>query len=148
MKIYMDVCCLSRPFDDQSQDKIRFETEAIICILKRCDASGDWKLIGSDIISLEISNNKDPVKKQKVSLLHYGVAEKIKYNAVIKQRAVEFRSFNVKLMDSLHLAVAEYASVDVFLTTDERLVKAAARTDIKVRVENPLKFYMEVLKNE
>ena len=30
MKVYMDVCCLNRPFDNQSQDKVRFETEAII----------------------------------------------------------------------------------------------------------------------
>lgn len=25
MRIYMDACCLNRPFDDQTQDKVRIE---------------------------------------------------------------------------------------------------------------------------
>jgi hypothetical protein len=27
--IYFDVCCLNRPFDDQTQEPIRLETDAI-----------------------------------------------------------------------------------------------------------------------
>ena len=69
-------------------------------------------------------------------------------NDAIKSRAAEFRKYNVKLFDSLHLAAAENANVDVFLSTDARLIKAAARTDIKIRVDNPLNYYTEVLANE
>jgi len=29
LKIYLDNCCYNRPFDEQSQDLIRLETEAI-----------------------------------------------------------------------------------------------------------------------
>ena len=29
-KIYMDVYCFNRPFDDQTQDRIRLEAEAIL----------------------------------------------------------------------------------------------------------------------
>ena len=148
MKIYMDVCCLNRPFDNQSQDKVRFETEAIITMLKRCGADKDWKLVGSDIISLEISKNKDHIKKQKSLLLHNAASERIIYNEEIKSRAADFRKANVKLFDSLHLAAAEYANVDVLLTTDTQFIKAAARTDAKIRIENPLNYYMEVLEGE
>jgi len=144
----MDVCCLNRPFDDQSQDKIRFETEAIIAMLKRCDAGESWELAGSDIIILEISKTKDPVRKQKALLLHQSSSERIKYNAAIRSRAADFRNFNVKLFDSLHLAAAEYANVHVLLTTDDQFMKAAGRTDAKIRVENPLNYYVEVLKGE
>lgn len=147
MKVYLDVCCLNRLFDDQLQDKVRLETEAIVSILKHC-ANGEWILVGSDIISLEISKNTDAVKRQKVLLLHDGAALKTKYNANIKSRAEQFRGWGAKLFDSLHLASAEYASVDVFLTTDARLIKTAARSDIKIRVENPLNYYMEVLNRE
>jgi len=35
MKIYLDACCLNRPFDDQSQARIRVESEIIIFILSR-----------------------------------------------------------------------------------------------------------------
>ena len=83
MKVYLDVCCLNRLFDDQTQDKIRLETEAIIGILKRC-VDSNWVLIGSDIIGLEISKNPDIVKKQKVLQLHDGSALRIKYNPTIK----------------------------------------------------------------
>jgi hypothetical protein len=148
MKVYMDVCCLNRLFDDQSQDKVRLETEAIVSVLKRCSTDADWKLIGSNIIKLEISKNPDPVKKKKVQLLQEGITEKVDYNTVIRERAKGFRLHNVKLFDSLHMAAAEYAEVDVFLTTDNQLIRAAARTDIRIRVVNPLTYYLEVLNND
>ena len=31
--VYLDVCCLNRPFDDQTQDRIRLESEAVLLIL-------------------------------------------------------------------------------------------------------------------
>jgi len=144
----MDVCCLNRPFDDQTQEKVRLETEAIVSILKRCSDNEDWTLVGSDIITLEALKNNDIVKRQKVLSMHSGASEKIKYTDAMKSRAVEFRKSNLKLFDSLHLAAAENANVDVFLSTDNRLIKAAARTDIRIRVENPLTYYMEVLTDE
>lgn len=58
MKIYLDVCCLNRPFDDQSEDRIRLESEAIITILSHCH-SKEWELIGSEIIEFEISKTPD-----------------------------------------------------------------------------------------
>ena len=148
LKVYMDVCCLNRPFDDQSQDKVRFETEAVISILRRCSDDVRWELIGSDIIILESSKNQDLNKRQKVMLLHGSVSLKVKYNSIIKARAAEFRKHNVKLFDSLHLASAEYVEADIFLTTDAQLIKASARTDVKIRINNPLDFYMEVLRDE
>lgn len=33
MVIYLDVCCLKRPFDDQAQPRIRIETEAVLGLL-------------------------------------------------------------------------------------------------------------------
>ncbi len=40
----MDVCCLNRPFDDQTQDRIRIESDAILAILSKC-VTGEWKLL-------------------------------------------------------------------------------------------------------
>ena len=64
MKIYMDVCCLCRPFDDHQNRKIRLEAEAILTILDRC--SSDWELVGSVVLDSEISRMADPDKRQKV----------------------------------------------------------------------------------
>ena len=144
----MDVCCLNRPFDDQSQDKIRVETEAVISLLKRCNTKDEWYLVGSDIITIEASNNSDIVKKQKVLLLHDMANEKVIFNDIIKIRSDDFIKHNVKAFDSLHLATAEYAKVDVLLTTDGNFIKAANRTDSNIRVVNPLTYSLEVLDNE
>jgi len=147
MRVYLDVCCFNRPFDDQSQDKVRLETEAVISILKRCEYK-EWELIGSDIIKLEIIKNQDHAKKQKVLLLYEEFTEEIKYNVLIKTRATQLRKLGASLFDSLHLASSEYANVDIFLTTDTRLLKVTARLDMKIRIDNPVNYYMEVLNRE
>ena len=33
MKLYLDTCCYNRPFDDQTQERIHLESEAILTIL-------------------------------------------------------------------------------------------------------------------
>ena len=40
--IYLDVCCLNRPFDDWQQDRIRLEGQTILDIFNRF-YSGEWK---------------------------------------------------------------------------------------------------------
>ncbi|MEK6284516.1 MAG: hypothetical protein AABO57_02105 [Acidobacteriota bacterium] len=49
--------------------------------------------------------------------------------------------------DALHLACAESGDADVFLTTDDKLMKRAARvsTKLDVRVANPLQWAQENL---
>ncbi|MFH0904866.1 MAG: PIN domain-containing protein, partial [Methanobacteriota archaeon] len=63
----MDVCCLNRPFDDQSHDRIRIESEAVLAILNRCQQ--DWKLAGSEAIDYEISKIPDDERKTGVKIL-------------------------------------------------------------------------------
>jgi hypothetical protein len=33
MVVYLDICCLKRPFDDQAQARVRLETEAVLGLL-------------------------------------------------------------------------------------------------------------------
>ena len=87
----------------------------------------------------------DESKKQKIQLLNELAGSKINVNNAVKARAAQFRESNIKLFDSLHLASAEYANVDVLLTTDAKFLKAATHTDAQVRVANPLTFFMEVI---
>ena len=51
------------------------------------------------------------------------------------------------LMDAMHLSCAEAAAVDVFLSTDDKLVRLALRSleRLKVRVENPVSWLREVV---
>jgi len=65
---YLDACCLNRPFDDQTQDRIRIEAESVIIQLK-ISLTGKIKLIGSDVLKHEISKTPDPVRKSQLSSL-------------------------------------------------------------------------------
>jgi len=49
--VYLDVCCLNRPYDDQAQPRIHLEAEAVLIILARCRA-GDWTRMSSDVVDL------------------------------------------------------------------------------------------------
>ena len=37
MRIYLDCCCLHRPFDDRRQERVRIEAEAVEAILLRIE---------------------------------------------------------------------------------------------------------------
>jgi len=52
MKIYLDNCCFNRPFDDQTNFRIRLESEAIKMILFLCEQK-HWQLISSKIVEFE-----------------------------------------------------------------------------------------------
>ena len=45
--VYFDVCCLNRPFDDQKQDRIHLEAEAVLLIITHIQAR-EWTWISSE----------------------------------------------------------------------------------------------------
>jgi predicted nucleic acid-binding protein len=55
-----------------------------------------------------------------------------------------------KLYDALHLAFAQSASVDIFLTTDDRLLRKAKQYSevVTISVENPVVWLMKRLQEE
>ena len=147
MRIYMDVCCLNRPFDDQSQDRIRIESEAVLAILNRC--LYDWALIGSEAIDYEISKIPDDERKTGVKVLAAISRDRVTVDESILRRASELEYIGLKALDALHLACAD-KSAEVMLTTDDEIVKKVMANNslVKVRVENPVRWLMEVIENE
>ena len=144
-KIYMDCCCFGRPFDDISQDKIRIEREAVLTIISNCEA-GIWNVFQSDALTDEISRIVNPIKMQKVLILYSSATMNIELNDVIIYRASELiKSLNIGSFDALHLASAEYACADIFLTTDKKLIHRTRSLGSKIRVANPVTWLMEVI---
>jgi len=146
-KIYLDVCCLNRPFDDQSQDRIRLEAEAIIIILAHIEAK-DWTLIGSEIIDFEISRIPDEEKRQKVEILSTLAEDYIVVTEEVEERAIELERLGFGSYDALHIACAEKARADIFLTTDDKLLRKAENTKLDVKVKSPIEWILEVIENE
>ncbi|MBK8395515.1 MAG: PIN domain-containing protein [Leptospiraceae bacterium] len=69
-------------------------------------------------------------------------------NQEIKNRADELQALGFKTFDALHIACAEYEKSDVFLTTDDKLLKLAIRIQkiLKVKVFNITSWTQEYLK--
>lgn len=143
----MDVCCLNRPFDDQNQDRIRIESEAVLVILTRC--LGDWTLVGSEAVDYEISKIPDDERRSKVEVLASISKEKVLVDDEVVKMASEFEKMGLKGIDALHLACAEKSS-DILLTTDDDFVRKVKENEdrIKIKVENPVTWLMEVLEDE
>ncbi len=144
LKLYLDNCCYNRPFDDLEQEKINLEAQAIKVILNQY-YNGEIKIYTSSAILYEMENIKDDIKRNKILEVYNKLnLTSIAFSNTIRQRAVELKQFNIKDMDALHLAYAESENTDYFITTDRLLINASKRTDIKIKVINPVDFVMEV----
>ena len=146
MRLYLDACCLNRPFDDQTQDRIRIEAESVIVLL-RYSASGKIKLIGSDVLKLEISKTPDPVRRYQLVTLSAYIAKYIQLNDEIISLAHDLNRAGFGSFDSLHIASAELSNVDVFVTTDDKIHKLYRKRSglLKIRIENPVNIVRELI---
>ena len=142
MKIYMDNCCFNRPFDDQSQLRIKLESEAKLKIQEEIRA-GRLEMVWSYIIDYE--NSKNPFverKKQIVVWKKYAIVD-IQENTEIIEKANSLSRKGMRKMDSLHIACAIYSQCDYFLTTDDKVLK---KSDIieEINIVDPFGFIKEV----
>jgi predicted nucleic acid-binding protein len=149
MKIYLDVCCLNRPFDDQSQDRIRLEAEAVLLILSRAQ-NEDWVWYSSDVIIDEIEQTPDTKRRERVMQLNAHANEVYQLTKADIARAKTLANLGFSSMDALHLSCAESCGVDVCLTTDDKLFRLASRLAIQLQlvVENPLHWLVRQQESE
>jgi predicted nucleic acid-binding protein len=147
MKLYLDVCCWNRPFDDLSQTRVRLEAEAVLGILDMAESHG-LEVVGSNIVDDELSQMPDDERRGKVELLLLLASSHVTLTTMIEKRATELQSWNIAPLDALHLASAESASVDYFLTTDDDLLRRATRAGLKVKIENPAKWLIQETTDE
>jgi predicted nucleic acid-binding protein len=147
-KIYLDNCCFNRPYDDQTQEKVHLESEAVLGIIKRFKQL-DFEIIGSAALDLEISKISDSYKRAKVRFFYERtITKKAKYNQATLERVKELQELSaIRVLDRFHLAFAEnYA--DMLLTTDLRFEKACSKLGLEIRVINPIVYFMEVMAND
>ena len=122
LKLYLDMCCFNRPYDDQMQPRIQFESEAKLMIQSLIvNATFDyaWSYV------LEFENSNNPFKEKRVAILAFKQysCEIIEPCQKIEDIAEDFQKTGLKAYDSLHLASAIYAGCDYFLTTDNKVLK-------------------------
>lgn len=143
MKIYLDNCCFNRPFDDQSQIRIRIETEAKLKIQEEV-RSGKIQLIWSYILDYE--NNRNPYIERKVRINGWKkyALQDIEENPEVLKTANLLNQIGIQKIDSLHISCAVFSKCDYFLTTDDKILQKADQIDY-IKINDPIGFIKEVL---
>ena len=140
MRVYLDNCCYNRPFDNKTQERVHIEAKAILKILANSKSGSDDIIIGSSVLRKEINNIKDEEQKIDVMAMYtQAVDETVELNANIINQAKEImEQANIKKMDALHLSCAIFSNSDIFLTVDDKLIKACNNLNLSMRVINPI----------
>lgn len=143
LRIYLDMCCYNRPYDDQSQARVAKETQSKLHI-QDLIVRGDLELVGSYVLDYECSCNPFEIRRESIekfisknARLYVG-AER---DDIITQMANVIMGTGVKEKDAYHVASAMYADCDYFLTTDKRLLKF--KND-RIKMANPITFVDEM----
>ena len=149
MKLYLDNCCYNRPYDDQTQERIHLEGEAVLAIINRCKQNND-EIIGSPVLDIEMDQIGNIEKREKVINFHdQTINKKLEYNINTFKRVKELsEQSTMRTFDRFHLSFAENADVDVLLTTDDKFEKACSKLVLNIKIMNPLNFLLEAMRNE
>ncbi len=128
MRLYLDMCVYNRPFDDQSQPRIMLETQIFIMLLSMI-SEDRFDLINSFALKYENSKNPNIENMLKISdLLEYS-KDYIPCDESILDRSLEFEKYGLMGMDAVHIACAEKAKANFFVTCDDNLIKKLRRID-------------------
>ncbi len=144
MRLFLDACCLVRPFDDWRQERVRREAEAVTAILESIKA-GAHALVTSDSLEWEIGKSSDSDRRIWLKELLSLASHHVVLSEAVESRAEVWIAKGLKALDALHLASAENGPADIFLTCDDRLMRTAVRnsTLLRVKIHNPLKWLPE-----
>jgi hypothetical protein len=143
VRIYLDYCCFNRPYDDQSSERVRKETEAKLRI-QEAVREKNIELVWSYI--LEYENSKNPYLERRSQISQWRKRASIDISATVQvlERARGFQELGIKNVDSLHVSSAVEGVASHFLTTDDTILKRANRID-DIEIVDPVRFSDEVM---
>jgi len=140
--LYLDVCALCRPFDDQNQLRIRLETDAVFLILRRIEI-GLYRAVVSPVHHSEISEIsaiRETSERLEIKSLLGGLDNACECNLIkARHRTEGLIGMGFGIADAAHVAFAEQLA-EVFITCDDKLLKLCRQTSLRIVAANPLEF--------
>lgn len=135
MRVYLDNCSFNRPFDDQTQIRIRLEAEAKLHIQERIQ-QGTLELAWSYILDYE--NLANPFEERRSIIQKWQSRAIIDVDASpeILTKAHLLREMGLRSKDALHLSCSISAKCDYFVTTDDTILKKMVGFE-EVKVVDP-----------
>lgn len=138
-RVYLDVCALCRPFDDQMQMRIRLETDAVQLVLSHI-RSGRLIMMVSPVHDIELSAIPDLAEREHVLSILQDFGCRISGDlSRTRQRAEMLVQQRLGAADAAHLAFAEEAQAD-FITCDDRMLRRCHRIKPTVWCGTPIAF--------
>jgi hypothetical protein len=138
MLVYLDICCFNRPFDDQSQLRVRLEAEAKLSIQEKIRA-GSIKLAWSYMVDFENTANPFEERSNAISKWRSLATKDTDASPDIIATAERLNHLGFGKKDSIHLACAIATGCDCFLTTDDGVLKRRRLVN-EIAILNPLDY--------
>jgi predicted nucleic acid-binding protein len=110
----------------RASPRIWLETLALSVILQMIEV-GEVTLITSAVVDYESSRNPYRLRRTWVEKVAALAIDHQPVNQTIRQQALQLEQAGIKALDALHLACAEAAQANYFVTVDDRLIKAYQR---------------------
>ena len=141
-KIYLDMCCFNRPYDDQTQQRIQLEAVTKLMVqsyIVERHIDFVWSYV------LEFENAKNPFLEKQNTILAFKrfACEIVHPNPVIEETAKHLQNEGLKAYDALHIACAIFANCDYFLTVDDKVLNKQC---YEVKITDPVTFINQWLK--
>lgn len=143
MRVYLDMCCYNRPYDDQSQLKIAMETQSKLYI-QTLIKEKKLELIVSYMLRYECSKNPFEMRRNTIfDFISENTFGYVGYDRkeIIEAKAAEIMKAGVKFKDACHVASAIYAGCEYFISTDIRLLKYQTK---EIKMVTPIEFIIEM----
>ena len=124
VRVYLDICALKRPFDDQTQPRIRLETDAVLELL----AAPEDRLTFLHSAAHDLENGQNPVPclARVADWLTALPRSDAKAEDLIR-RTEELIALGFRNFDAFHIACAELGGAEAFVTADDRLLGLGER---------------------
>ena len=139
MKIYLDNCCYNRPFDDQSQMRIRLETESKLYIQSGVREK-KYSLVWSYMLDYENNENPYDEKRNAIAPWKEIADDYCPSSDDVFSLGSEIMKHGIKSKDALHLACAVISGCEYFISTDNKLTN---KTTAKIKIVSPIDFIRE-----
>ena len=137
MKLYLDNSFLNRPFDDPLAG-MNSNEGAVLFEIIRLAKEGKVQLVSSAMIEIENAANAIAARKSFVdSVMHLAATYQQFTDNIVSRAQMIVQEDRLQPLDAVHLASAEAAQVDFFLTCDYTVLKRYRGT---LRIVAPLEF--------
>ncbi|MDR1997508.1 MAG: PIN domain-containing protein [Candidatus Margulisbacteria bacterium] len=140
MRIYLDNCCYNRPFDDQTQMKIRLETTAKLYI-QNAVRKNIYELVWSYMSDYENQDNPYEEKRNAIQIWKTIARHYCPSSPDILKQGKIIEKLGIMPKDALHIACALQSACAYFITTDTGLLHK--KID-RIVLASPVDFVREV----